>query len=198
MSDEVNPYQATAAVVRRESPVAEPPTTADFMLELDDLVAFNSHSPFTRAQIRRVRIYLVVLLGILIFLTLQFGRFELLLPICVGLGMSLLACSPPMIRRRARKQYAKIYQHRLPRQQTVVLSKEGFLVRTPDSESRHFWSGVERIDATATHVFFYLLTIQAIIVPARAFASEAHFRAFVDYARVLRTESRQPRQMAQH
>ncbi|MGH7134191.1 MAG: YcxB family protein, partial [Pirellulales bacterium] len=98
-----------------------------------------------------------------------------------------------MIRRRARKQYAKIYQHRLPRQQTVVLSKEGFFVRTPDSESCYFWRGVERIDATATHAFFYLLAIQAVIVPARAFASEAHFCAFVDYARGLRKESREPR-----
>lgn len=198
MSDDVNPYQATAAVARSGSPVREPPTTADFMLELDDLVAFNSHSPFTRAQIRRVRISLVVILGSLLFLTFQFARSEVLLPICIGFVAALLACSPPMVRRRARKQYAKIYQHRLPRSQSVVLSKEGFFVRTPDSESCHFWRGVERIDATATHAFFYLLTIQAIIVPSRAFASEAHFRAFLDCARGLWKESREPRAMVHH
>jgi hypothetical protein len=194
MSEDVNPYQVTSpAVVLGEAPLTEIPATADFMQEIDDLVAFNSHSPFTRKQLRRVWISISILLAFLLFCVLEFGRLELLVPICLVIGMIALITSPPMIRRRARKQYAGIYQHRLPRQQTVVLSNEGLFVRTTDSESCYFWRGIERIEATATHTFFYLLTIQAIIVPARAFRSETQFRAFVDHARALWTNSREAR-----
>jgi hypothetical protein len=189
MANDANPYQAPPAVMLADARVSEPPTTAEFMQELDDLVAFNSNSPFTRKQLRRVWISISLLLVFFLFCVQAVGRLQLLLPIGVAAGVLALICSPPMVRRRARKQYAGIFQHRLPRQQTVVLSNEGLFVRSPDSESCYFWRGIERIDATATHAFFYLLTIQAVIVPARAFRSEAQFSAFVEYARALWRQS---------
>lgn len=193
MPNDVNPYRAPPEVALAESPISELPTTADFMQEIDDLVAFNSHSPFTRKQVRRVWISISILLAFFLFCVFEFGRLEFLVPMCVVIGILALLISPPMIRRRAKKQYAGIYQHRLPRQQTVVLSQEGLFVRTPDSESCHFWRGIQRIDATRTHAFFYLLSIQAVIVPARAFRSESQFRAFVDYSRALWKESHEVR-----
>ena len=189
MAYDENPYRATAPTPLRESPITEAPTTADFVQEVDDLVAFNSCSPFARKQLRR-RWIAIGIFGAFLLFCLQGIGAELLLPIFVGVAIVAVLSSPPVIRRRVGKLYARIYQHRLPRQQTVVLAKEGLFVRTPDSENCYFWHGIERIDTTAKHAFFYLLSIQAVIVPARAFRSEAQFHAFVDHARMLWTNAK--------
>jgi hypothetical protein len=190
MSDDVNPYAATSPLIAvNAGPTGSPPTTAEFMQEVDDLVAFNFHAPFARRQLRRLWISIGAI-GVFLLFCLQGLAPDVLLPLFIALVVMAVLFTPPMVRRRVRKRYARIFEHRLPRPQTVVLSSEGLFVRTPDSESCFFWRGIERIDTTPTHAFFYLLSIQAIVVPARAFQGEAQFEAFVDHARQLWTNSR--------
>lgn len=185
MSHDVNPYAVmTPADLAVGAVSGPPPTTAEFMQEIDDLVAFNSHSPFVRRQIRRIWAAVgLVMAGV--FVVIGGLAVEMLFPFFIGLAVVAVLLSPPLVRRRIRRQYAKIFGHRLPRQQTVVLSKEGLFVRTPDAESCYFWRGIERIDRTPAHAFFYLMAIQAVVVPARAFRSESQFQAFVHHAQKL-------------
>jgi hypothetical protein len=189
MSHDVNPYAVmTPATIASEAVSGPPPTTAEFMQELDDLVAFNSHSPYVRRQFRRIWVAVGILMAF-VFIAVGGLRAEMLFPLVIGLLVVAVLLAPPLVRRRVRRQYAKIFGHRLPRQQTVVLSNEGLFVRTPDAESCYFWRGIERIDMTPAHAFFYLMAIQAVVVPARAFRSEAQFQAFVNHARKLWAEA---------
>ena len=187
MSNIVNPYSAAPPIAVSETAVVSPPTTADFMFDIDDAAAWNSNSPFVRKQLRRLWMGMGVIVVPLLLLWTSGLGLEILVPLLIGTSLMAIVLaillSPPLLRRRARKQYARIYRHRLPRQETVVLSDRGIYLSTPDGEHLHYWRGVENIQMTATYVFFYLTDIQAVVVPARAFRSEAQFHAFVDLAR---------------
>jgi hypothetical protein len=65
----------------------------------------------------------------------------------------------------------------------LSLAPDGVYVVDPNSQSFTVWSGILRIVETPTHAFFYVQLNQAIILPARAFASAVEFRTFVGLAR---------------
>jgi hypothetical protein len=189
MLEKINPYNAgnqRAAI--SQSRAEWPPATADFMLELDDVVALSLRATAGRRQ-RRIALISLCVLCILcaVSLVVVWLRGE------SGLGFGLIllvfiltlcaSLSPPMWRRTMRRACVKVHEDSLPRQQTVLLSSDWISTITPDSEGRHRWRAIQNISATPTHVFFFVNNAQAVVVPARAFFNDAEFHAFVTLAR---------------
>lgn len=186
--EKINPYNAGNQPAAISQCGAGPPTTAEFMLELDDVVALSLHAPATRRR-RRVGLICVCVLCVLCIVSvvgvglgkersLGFGT-RFLLGLTLALSMFL---SPPLWRRRTRREYGRIYGGTLPWHEAVILSSEGIKRVSPHSEGLHRWRAIQNISATPTHVFFYVNNAQAVVVPARAFFDEAEFHAFVALA----------------
>jgi len=202
MADDLNPYRAASPIHVDEISSGQPPTMAQYMLEVDDLVTMSLYS--TRKPLRTFR--LGIFLGFVfigLFLLAQpllpqrrvGGRRATPWPFVVPMLLCALAgvwSSPPMMRRRTRRSCEKVYQGKLPWPQTVALSDEGILVTTPHAQGHTQWEGIDKIDATTTHAFFYLSQLEAVLVPARAFGSEAQFHAFVALARERWNRARAP------
>lgn len=188
--EKINPYNAgTKPVASSRSLAASPPTTAEFVLEIDDLVALSLQMPATRRQshIGLVCLGALCILSVVAVVAVWFaGDIRLdfwplvLLVLVVALSASL---SPPMLRRRIRRACVKAYGDTLPWQETVDLSAEGIKAVTPDSEGLLRWQAIRDIRATSTHAFFFVNNVQACIVPARAFFDETEFHAFVAVAK---------------
>ena len=193
MPDEINPYYAGEKMPAiAETTGGPPPTTADFLLEADDVAAFLFQAPETRKQVRTLRMGL----GFGFVFTLVLGwikgiGFLPLIPASVLILGMLVWHSPPLWRRRIRKSCAKTNAGVLPQPQTVALASEGIHVTTPQTRILNQWQGVERIEASPTHAVFCGQSLPAVIVPARAFRSEALFHAFVNLARELAKHARQ-------
>jgi len=187
--EKINPYNAgSQPVTASQTQAASPPMTAEFMLELDDLVALSLQMPATRRQCRIGLICLCVLCvscAVAVVAVWLPGEIRLnywplvLLVLVVALSASL---SPPILRRRIRRACVKVYGDTLPWQETVGLSAQGIKAVTPDSEGLLRWKAIQRINVTSTHAFFFINNAHACIVPARAFLDEAEFQAFVAVA----------------
>ena len=50
----------------------------------------------------------------------------------------------------------------------------------PNGQSNRNWSSVERIVVTDRHAFIYTSTIEAFILPKRAFEDETHCQEFIE------------------
>lgn len=187
MADDVNPYNAAAQTPALSQSVAgPPPTTADFMIELDDVVALTVNSPASRQRRRAVLISLCCLWVVLVIVGWPLLNRGLSVISMVWLVFALAwtaSFSPPLWRWRISRACRKIYGDRLPWQQTTVISSDGIKTITPESEGRHRWQAVQDIATNPNYVFFFLNKAQAIVVPARAFRGEAEFHAFIRSAR---------------
>jgi hypothetical protein len=172
-----------------------------FVLNAEDLVAFQKHFVCHRPEGRRIRIQRwLVIVGfslLLIFLVVlshavtqeqdqphwRFGT--VLIP---GVGFLIFAAlfrgrvQAWEIRRNAQKGlYGKVLgTHH------VTLTPEAFVARTETSTNSSQWSGIEEIASTPTHAFIYTGPATAHIVPRRAFESDQTFRNFVETAKQFR------------
>jgi hypothetical protein len=68
----------------------------------------------------------------------------------------------------------------------TVIGPDGLSVRGDGIDSTVEWTTIQKIPATRKHAFLYMTTAVAIIVPRRAFVSDADFRNFVATARAYR------------
>ena len=73
--------------------------------------------------------------------------------------------------------------------QRLEVMPQGFVQTTKISSSTILWSGVVKIAITRDHLFVYLLTASAIVVPRRAFAEEHEFGEFARTAEQLYEEA---------
>lgn len=64
----------------------------------------------------------------------------------------------------------------------LKLAPDGFEITNELQHVRYSWSVVWLIDSTDRHLFFYVLTSQAHIIPRRAFRDHRHFEDFIDLA----------------
>jgi hypothetical protein len=65
----------------------------------------------------------------------------------------------------------------------VTTTPEGIGVVRPEMTVHYAWSGIDWIEATPDHAFFFISTRDAITVPRSAFATGEEFQAFVEQAR---------------
>lgn len=101
--------------------------------------------------------------------------------LCFSFAMSLLTARIVMTWKPPRvcKPPYRI-SHRL------ALRFEGLTETSSSGQTTYYWTAIDRIDATATHAFFYTRPDTVVVVPRRAFDSDEAFDLFVDRARDYR------------
>jgi hypothetical protein len=63
----------------------------------------------------------------------------------------------------------------------LSLSPEGIFVRTQTSESKTSWSAITKVLQNDQYVFLYVSSINAFVIPKKAFANESTLQEFLDY-----------------
>jgi hypothetical protein len=74
-------------------------------------------------------------------------------------------------------------RERLLGPQRIAITPEAVLVESRFASGRTVWRGVHQVGATATHVFIFMSTKTAFVVPRRAFVDEDSFEEFIETAR---------------
>ena len=168
----------------------------------DDLVAFNQyhnrHSPFGRRQYLRAllrfpALWLLVFAMIWYFADQKRGTplqtFLDLSPLLYGLVVYLLYI--PFAYRRAVQQAVNgmldegknkgiLGRHR------VTLTPESVIEASEFSQNATSWRAVERVVEFGDHVFIYINSMAAIVVPRRAFPAPSEFDKFINAANAHR------------
>jgi hypothetical protein len=166
--------------------------TLNYDVTAEDFIAFNlyhfRHSPALQRQILITRITLSLLvigltLGLVYILDRdkQLSLFALFAAVIGGALFFLIY--PRLIEPNLRKQLEKMLHEGkndgVIGQQTLALTPEGIINGTPTGEQKIFWPAVEKVAATAEHVFIYVSALSAAIIPRRNFASESACTAFL-------------------
>lgn len=68
---------------------------------------------------------------------------------------------------------------------SIALTEDGVEQTSKTGESSVTWGGIERIDETKDHIFIYLSSVSAYVIPIRAFDNEEQKKEFM---RILRRE----------
>jgi hypothetical protein len=122
-----------------------------------------------------------------------FTRGWVLFPLGVLTGVLGLVFLVLGLSRRTQKRYAANpanARHFAPRR--LAITPEGINAVTENSRSFESWAAVVKVTATDEHVFLYLTSDMAHVVPRRAFIDRGDFERFVELARRYLDESRLP------
>jgi hypothetical protein len=168
-----------------------------YVLNVEDLVALqrahlNRH--LHRSRIVRLFVAFLVLLMVVPSWVDLFGELrrgdEDVHPIPAVILTFLLAFVlgfGPIISRwrssQTRRFLSKSDQRRLFCPQRLVLSPDAVQMSSEFTNATNRWSGISRVEETASHIFIFLTSNTAHIIPRRAFASESAYRQFAETAR---------------
>ena len=64
--------------------------------------------------------------------------------------------------------------------QRITLQDEGLYCESPSGETKLKWEAIERIVTNEDYMFVYLGSVNAIVIPKRAFASQSDLHAFLE------------------
>jgi hypothetical protein len=198
-----NPYAVSRSPV--DAPVLtavvtdEHGTTVDYENTLQDLLDFtiyhHRHSPSVRATLAlgwvATGVLLLVVTGIMV--GAAESDFKWAAGLIMGIPLALLWLTTPWLYVAAtRWSAAWMYREsagsnlNLIGPRRLTLSPGLLNYSTPISQMLNRWSGVERIAIGRDAFYVYLSSVQAIVVPRRAFGSDAEFTAFAQLANTYR------------
>jgi len=168
----------------------------EFELTEDDLVAFNhclraAVRRRAREESRRNRAPGWVAVGIGVAVACLVVVADSYWAILRDLGLVLLGAVLTIVWlltvARPSKVIRKVLQEgrnvRHLQRRKVTTTPEGIGIFRPEMTVHYTWSGIDWIEATPDHVFFFISTRDGIVVPRAAFATDAEFQAFVEQAR---------------
>jgi len=162
--------------------------TIDYELTLDDLVGWSETMHRTNKTAREGKRAAWVLFGLATAMILLVSMISepINYPLAaIGIVFGLLTVGgwPLLYRWRIRRQIHRFYADRQnynvvgPRR--VIITPEFVTYSSPVSQTVMRWVGLERI-ITDPHALYILVAVtSAVIVPRRAFASDADFARFV-------------------
>jgi hypothetical protein len=163
-------------------------TPNDVMAFYEDAVR---RSPITRRQVRHATIFgtlLAVCLTILYFTLLPAGfapDVVLIAPVILVVLVAVL--TPGAVRKSQMRHIRRMLKDEDQRKRLgptrIRLQPEGVITTSPIGTSVLDWSAFSEITTTSDYVFLQLDSLSAIIVPRRAFNTEAGFEDFVAAAR---------------
>ena len=144
-----------------------------YVVEMNDLRAFWRHYLSTSAQARRQRIvFLVCFAAFFLFLGLRASfRDDSVAPLLsVSLpGAIFLALfwrfSGRVSNRRLRKLYPADENKGVLCEHTLELTDVGVMETSPVGQHSTRWAGIPRVGETATHVFIYIGSNMAHVIP---------------------------------
>ena len=180
-----------------EAALPSTPLTVNFDLEPRDLKAFQAFASRHVPTIRRARYFswgLIVFTSFYCAVTYlhKTGErivafFFTLVPLSLLCGALFLLLRVVMHWRAytAEKMSGIICRH------TVTLSEEGIHEVTPANESRWKWGATYSVADTQDHLFLFVNTQMAFIVPKRAFPDAGAAQQFLERARALHLAAKQ-------
>lgn len=99
----------------------------------------------------------------------------------IGLGLALIAFLPSLTMLRAMRLYSGYAI--ADRELDMELDEAGLRISGPGRETRLEWRLVQRAVTSKDYLFLAISRREALVLPARAFASPAAFAAATTYAR---------------
>ncbi len=170
-----------------------------YNVEVADMKAFQRHHRRISPQVRRLRIFLVLLFCALSFhSTLSYetestgGRvlyFFVMLGLMAANAAALTFVANWFIEYRA---YHNTDRNGVLGEHTVALAPEALHERTAVNDSKASWSGIFRIDATRTHLFIFTQPNAAHVIPRRAFPTAEAAEQFLSTARAYHSAATSP------
>jgi hypothetical protein len=169
-----------------------------YQLTIDDLVAFNLHhtrtSQASRRRIRRSQVYGVITVLIVVLLWPRWG-LGLRAAFFVGYSLFLLFGFPAYYRWSVRRNAKKLYSgggDKGALGNHIVSIDEGGVTEVSDvGDSRTTWGGIEKVEEDEAYIFVYTGSVQAHVIPKRAFLSDDEAAEFLETAKAY--HSGQPR-----
>ncbi len=199
-----NPYESPSSDGIRGSCTSD--SVVEFDYTMQDAVEFSlrENRDYVASSVRQRRT--ILLIAALVFAVLG-GGMLLLSSTPVGAMFSALPISlmsvyfffrAAWVRNRVDKAVRKTItemQSRRPSsgmlgRHTVSLTEDGISSVYPGGDSRWMWWAVPEIVTEEDAAYIYLAGTEAKTIPARAFATDEHFRAFVANARSLWEQKR--------
>jgi hypothetical protein len=190
MSVSPNPYEPPGATstppLVANVIIDERSVSVEYDLEMEDQLAWTSYCHDHVTTTRRARRIVSWLLFVVVGLMCVLAAIDPDMRIAwLGGGvMAVIAASfwPAFYRWRIRDQVGKIYREGSslnivgPRKLTLT---SGYVVfSSPISQTTIRWSGVEQLIRVPTALYLKLASFAAIVVPRRAFSSDAQFDQF--------------------
>ncbi|HUY88188.1 MAG TPA: YcxB family protein [Pirellulales bacterium] len=193
MPDEINPYNAALRPASGSPFAPSPGEVSEVVYELDveDLVELALHNQKRSRALRRQFVLARVILAVmgvgLLSLPLAGGFDPTVALVAFAAIAVLLLFLPQISRRRNRRILRKVFLEGSNRvllgPRRLRLTPQAFVFSAELFDSAIKWPAVESIEADAEYAYFYIASIQANIVPRRAFNDDLQFAAFVELAR---------------
>ncbi len=161
-----------------------------FNLEAADLKAYFRHYCRVSPSVRRANVIMLVLVGV-VSLQLSARGEEIGMNSRVGLFFvyyilgSLIALTFAFLVNYAiqSRSWQDSKRHGLLCEHTFALTPETLRTHTAASDANISWKGIYRIDATASHLFFFVQPELAYIIPRGAFPTPEAAEEFLATAR---------------
>ena len=201
MSSPPNPYAAPriedpAAALVAAVVVDDAGHHIQYEIGLKDYLAFNEYhqqkSPAARGNFRRAWFLRAVTLAVIGFLACVLLRYAApnLFPVMEVVVIGLLFagwCLYPLqyraaIRRLVEQHYRDTNNDALFGLRKLSITPEYVIISTPLSQTVARWRAIREVDVQREALYLFQSGLTSIIVPRRAFASEAEFQRFVEAA----------------
>ena len=188
MSSSSNPYAAPehepgSGATLRES---GGDLTVAYEFTREDYIEYNLFVNDRRKPYRRMHLFLLgglLLYALLLLATGTFRDNHILLAVFAAVA-GVIAFFPVILRRsirvNARRLVADGVNRYLFGRKRLAVNSEGLVETGEYSELRLKWEIVENVVRSDAHLYLFLSSIQAIIVPRRAFATDADFQGFYE------------------
>lgn len=164
--------------------------TLNFELIEDDLVAYQLDYATRSGHVKNSRLgalFLTMLMGILALLASRYSLYLAGLLAYVGV---LFAFSGALTRRQLTRTFKKVVERGdlkgLVGASEVTLLPNGVRSVGPMGESLYYWSAVEQLTETETHVYVRFSSAINIVIPKRAFSNARQGAQFLKMAEEYR------------
>ena len=164
----------------------------EFDRTIDDIIDFNlfhqDHSPSIKKQMWAYRVLFTLLIAFVPIIITYFMRdLVFTLNTILGLLVSVLffVAFPNMARRstaqRVQSMLNEGVNNSILGHCVMTLSPEGISTKAVGSESRIDWSKITKVSESEKHIFLYIGSINAYVIPKTAFTNDDVKREFLNY-----------------
>ncbi|EMS69814.1 YcxB family protein [Ruminiclostridium cellobioparum] len=163
----------------------------EYYLNKQDYIDFNiyhvNHSDIIKKSLLIQRYFIPIIFMIVPFLIAGVTDLPLLYWICVFIVISVvwIVFYPKYFVWAFSKRVSKMVDEGknkdLLGKHRVTVNEEGVLEQSENGENKISWSGVEKIVSSNQHIFIYIGSISACIIPKRAFKTNTDMELFHEY-----------------
>jgi hypothetical protein len=169
-----------------------------FDLDIDDLIAFNLHHyGYARNPVRgfwtaEINLHFNLILLVVFLVSQKWVIFYLLL---FSFIQTVLLWFPSftrwLIKKQVRKLYSKGQNKGVLGNHIIAIDADGLTEISDLAQQRILWSGIEKIEENEDYFFFYTGTMQAHVIPKKAFPHKEEASDFFRLSQKYKLEARQ-------